>query len=409
MAKLFTREQARKFLQENNLKDAEGIQKALVNEFKDLLQEALEAELDHHLGYSKYDWKSKETDNSRNGHTAKTVSSKFGKMQLQIPRDVNGEFDPVIVKKHERRLDNSVEDMILSMYAKGMSDRDINKHIADVYAIDVSSEMVSRITDKILPIAKEWQNRALAQFYPILYLDGVIFNVKQDSQVVKKTAYVITAISIEGIRDVLGIWIGEAESAKFWMMVLTEIKNRGVNDILIAAIDGLKGFEQAIISVFPQTEIQRCIVHQIRNSCKFVGWKDRKRFCSDMKLIYTSPNEEAGLSALDSFEDEWGKKYPYAIKSWRDNWKNISTFFKYPDDIRKIIYTTNPIESFNRIIRKVTKNKSSFPTDDSLFKLLYLVVMDSSEKRKSIRDWSQMLNQLSIYFGDRITKYLATT
>ena len=334
MGKLFTREQARQFLKENDLKDADSIGDALVAQFKDLLQEALEAEMDHELGYSKYDWKNKENSNSRNGHTKKTIKSRFGEMELSTPRDTNGEFEPVVVKKHERVLSTSVEDMIISMYAKGMSTRDINAHMRKIYGVDISADMVSSITDKILPVAREWQNRPLNQFYAILYLDGVVFNVNQEGQIVKKTAYVITGITIEGAREVLGIWLGEAESAKFWMSALVSIKNRGVKDILIASIDGLNGFEQAIGSVFPQTEIQRCIVHQIRNSCKFVGWKDRKRFCADMKLIYTAPNEGAGLEALDKFESIWGSKYAYAIKGWRSNWKSLSTFFKYPGEIR---------------------------------------------------------------------------
>ena len=325
MTRLFTREQARAFLKENKLTDGDSIQKALVKEFGELLQEALETELDHELGYSKYDWKNKETDNSRNGHTKKTVSSKFGKMDISIPRDTKGEFNPAIVKKHERRLNNSVEDMIISMYAKGMSTRDIDKHVGEIYGLDISAELVTRITDKVIPIAKEWQNRPLEEFYPILYLDGMVFNVKQDGQITKKTVYLITAINICGEKDVLGIWIGETESAKFWMSVLTDISNRGVRDILIASIDGLSGFEGAIISVFPKTEIQRCVVHQIRNSTKFVNWKDRKQFCSDMREIYTAPNEEAGSNALDRFDDKWGNKYPYAIKSWRNNWSSLST------------------------------------------------------------------------------------
>src|SRR3989338_6323089 len=255
MTRLFTREQARAFLKENKLTDGDSIQKALVKEFGELLQEALETELDHELGYSKYDWKNKETDNSRNGHTKKTVSSKFGKMDISIPRDTKGEFNPAIVKKHERRLNNSVEDMIISMYAKGMSTRDIDKHVGEIYGLDISAELVTRITDKVIPIAKEWQNRPLEEFYPILYLDGMVFNVKQDGQITKKTVYLITAINICGEKDVLGIWIVETESAKFWMSVLTDISNRGVRDILIASIDGLRGFEGAIISVFPKTEI----------------------------------------------------------------------------------------------------------------------------------------------------------
>lgn len=407
MVKLFTKEQARQFLKDNEIKDAGSLKTALVAQFKDLLQEALEAELDNELGYSKYDWKNKETENSRNGHSKKTVMTEFGKAELDIPRDVNGEFEPVIVKKHERMVSPSVNDMIISMYAKGMSTRDIHAHMGRIYGLDVSAEMVTRITDKVIPKAKEWQNRPLDQMYPFLYLDGMVFNVVQDGQVTKKTAYVIYAITTTGMKDVLGIWIGESESSKFWMSVLVDIKNRGVEDILIASIDGLNGFEDAIKAVYPKTEIQRCIVHQVRSCCKFVSYKDRKQFCADMKLVYGAVNEKDGAQALDAFEEKWGKKYAYAIKSWRAHWGSLSTFFRYPPEIRRIMYTTNPIESFNRVIRKITKTKSAFPTDDSLLKLMYLIVMDISEKwTMSVHNWSEAVSQLSIYFGERITKHL---
>lgn len=407
MNKLFTREQARAFLKEGNFKDGDSIADALTAGFKDLIQEALEAELDNQSGYSKYDWKNKDGENSRNGHSKKTLKSKFGNIEVQIPRDTNSEFEPQIVKKHERRINPTIDDMIISMYAKGMSTRDINFHMNKIYGIDVSAEMVSRITDKVLPIAKEWQNRTLDSMYPILFLDGMVFDVNQDGQVIKKTSYLVFGITIEGRKQVLGIWIGESESAKFWMKVLVDLKNRGVKDILIASVDGLKGFEEAISTVFPKTEVQQCIVHQIRNSTKFVGYKDRKQFCADLKTIYTAPNEETGLAALDAFEQQWGNKYSYAVKSWRNNWKNLSTFFKYPEEIRRLIYTTNPIESFNRQVRKVTKTKSAFTTDDALLKLLYLVTMDATEKWTiSYDNWGQIIQQLGIYFGPRMEEYL---
>jgi transposase-like protein len=326
---------------------------------------------------------------------------------LQIPRDTCGEFEPVIVKKNERRLTGSIEDKILGIYAKGMSNRDIYDSMRDLYGIEVSAEMVSRITDKILPVAREWQNRPLEAIYPILYLDGMVFPVLLDGQVIKKTVYLVFGVTLEGHKEVLGIWIGESESAKFWMKVLTDLRNRGVSDVLIASVDGLKGFREAIEAVFPQTDIQQCVIHQIRNSCKYVSYKDLKAFCADMKAIYTAPNEEAGLAALDRFENTWGGKYGYAIKSWRSNWPNLATFFKYPEEIRRIIYTTNTIENLNRRMRKVTKNKSSFPTDDALFKLLYLAVMDASKKwTTALRDWSAIINQLRIYYGERIDNYL---
>lgn len=407
MSKLFTKEQARAFIKENKITDTDVLADALVASFKDFIQEALEAEMDNELGYSKYDWKNKEKNNSRNGHSKKRVKSRFGELDLNIPRDTNGEFKPEIVKKHERRVNPSIEDRILSMYAKGMSNRDINREMNGIYGINLSAEMVSRITDKVIPLAKEWQNRPLDEVYPIVFLDGIVFKVRQDGQVIKKTTYIIYGINLDGMKEVLGIWIGEAESAKFWMKVLVDIKNRGVKDIFIASIDGLKGFEEAIISVFPDVEVQQCIVHQIRTSTKFVNYKDRKQFCASMKGIYTAVNEEAGLQALDKFDNAWGKKYPYAVKSWRENWKTLATFFKYPEEIRKIIYTTNHIENYNRTIRKVTKTKSSFPTDDSLLKLLYLIIMDNTKKwTRQIRDWSMIINQMTIYFGERITKHL---
>jgi transposase-like protein len=407
MDKLFTKEQARNFLRKNNLKDAKSIEDAFVAQFKDVIQEALEEELSYELGYSKYDWKNKEGENSRNGHTKKTVKSSHGDLDLRIPRDCAGEFEPVIVKKHERRLTGSLEDRIIGLYAKGMSNRDIYDSMQDLYGIEVSAEMVTRITDKILPVAREWQNRPLEPIYPILYLDGMVFPVQQDGQVIKKTVYLVFGVTLEGHKEVLGIWIGEAESAKFWMKVLTDLKNRGVSDVLIASVDGLKGFKEAIEALFPQAEIQQCVIHQIRNSCKYVSYKDLKAFCADMKAIYTAPNEEAGLAALARFEEAWGGKYGYAIKSWRTNWPNLATFFKYPEEIRRIIYTTNTIENLNRRMRKVTKNKSSFPTDDALFKLLYLAVMDAAKKwTTALRDWSAIINQLRIYYGERIDNYL---
>lgn len=407
MKPLCTKDQIRSFLRENNLRDAKSIEDAFIAQIKGVLQEALEEELTHELGYSKYDWKNKDSDNSRNGHTKKTVKSKYGDVTLQIPRDSAGEFEPVIVKKHERRLTGSIEDKIIGLYAKGMSNRDIFDSMQDLYGIEVSAEMVTRITDKVLPLAREWQNRPLEPIYPIMYLDGMVFPVQQDGQVIKKTVYLVFGVTLEGRKEVLGIWIGEAESAKFWMKVLVDLKNRGVADILIASVDGLKGFKEAIEAVFPQADIQQCVIHQIRNSAKYVSYKDLKAFCADMKTIYTAPNEEAGLAALDRFEDTWGGKYGYAIKSWRANWRNLATFFKYPAEIRRIIYTTNTIENLNRRMRKVTKNKSSFPTDDALFKLLYLAVMDASKKwTTALRDWSAIINQLRIYYGERIDNYL---
>ena len=297
----------------------------------------------------------------------------------------------------------TIHDAILSMYAKGMSTPDINSHLKRIYGFEVSAETVSRITDKILPIAKEWQNRPLDSVYPIIFLDGVVFNVVEDGTTRKKTAYIVYGINTEGYKEILGIWLGEAESSKFWMIVLSELRERGVKDILIASVYGLNGFSEAIKGIYPNTEIQRCIVHQIRNSSKFVPWKDRKAFCADMKKIYNAINEEQALSSFSEFSERWGKKYPYAIRSWENNWNELMTFMKYPAEIRQLIYTTNPIEAFNRGIRKVTKTKTSFRTTDSLFKLLYLVSQDIEEKwTLPIRNWGLILNQLMVYFEGRI-------
>jgi len=407
MEPLFTKEQVRAWLRNNGLKDAKSIEDAFTDQIKDVLQEALEEEMNHELGYSKYDYKNKQTDNSRNGHSKKNVKSKHGNIELDIPRDTNGDFEPLIVPKHQRTLSGDLTDRIIGLYAKGMSDRDIHDQLEDIYKIDVSAEMISKITDRILPVAKDWQSRPLEEIYPIAYLDGIVFKIRQDGHIVKKTAYLVYGINIAGFREILGIWIGEAESAKFWMGVLTDIKNRGVKDVLIACVDGLKGFKEAIEAVFPMTEIQKCIVHQIRVSTRFVNYKDRKKFCADLKDIYTAPNEEAGMAALDRFDEIWGGRYSYAVKSWRDNWPEISTFFRYPEEIRRLIYTTNPIESFNRQIRKVTKTKGAFPTEESLFKLMYLVVMDSSRKwTMPVHNWGYILNQLRVFFGDRIDGYI---
>lgn len=400
-------EEAKAFLKKKNIKDIKGIEDALVEQYAPLIQAALEAEMDETLGYSKYDWKNKEGENSRNGHSRKTIQTKFGKAELDIPRDKNGEFEPVIVKKHQRTMPNRIEDVIFSLYARGLSMRDINAQMHEIYGVDLSAETISRITDKILPVAREWQERPLDAVYPIIYLDGIVFNVNHDGQVAKKTGYIVYGLAVGGMKEILGIWIGEAESSKFWMKVLVDLKNRGVKDILIAAVDGLNGFIEAVGAAFPKTEVQKCVVHQIRTSTKFVSYKDLKQFCEDMKPIYHAPNEKAGLKALEAFEQKWGKKYHYAVKSWKDNWAALSTFFKYPEEIRKMIYTTNPIEGINRRLRKVTKTKGSFPSDEALFKLLYLVVMEMAKKwTLPVRNWSMIIQQLSVYFGGRIEPYI---
>ena len=383
-------------------KDAQDVQDMLKDLLGDTLQGMLEAELDQSLGYSKYDYRNKETDNSRNGYSKKTVVSSMGDIDLDIPRDRNGEFQPQIVKKNQTDISN-IEDQVLSMYAKGMTTRDISAHLHDVYGVDASAEMISHMTDRILPVAKEWQNRLLEKKYAVVFMDAVHFHVREDNRTIKKAVYVAIGIRLDGTKEVMGMWIGGNESAKYWLGVLNEIRNRGVEDIMIVSVDGLTGFVDAIGAVFPKAEIQRCIVHQVRYTTKFVNYKDIKPFMKDLKAVYQAPTEEIALENLDILEENWGKKYPSSIASWRNNWPQLSTYFKYPSEIRKIIYTTNSIENFNRGLRKVTKSKSVFPTDDALFKSIYLAMVDITKKWTGTAwNWGQTLDQLMIYFGDRI-------
>ena len=384
-------------------KDAQDVQNMLKDLLGETLQDMLESEMDEHLGYSKYDYRNKETEDSRNGYSAKTVTSSMGPIELDIPRDRNGEFEPQIVKKHQTDI-STIEDQVLSMYAKGMTTRDISKHLQDVYGVDASAEMISHMTARRLPIAREWQNRPVERKYAIVYMDAVHFNVREDNRTVKKAVYVAIGIRVTGQKEVLGMWIGGNESAKYWLGVLNEIKNRGTEDIMIVSVDGLTGFVDAIQAVFPKAEVQRCIVHQIRYSTKFISYKDRKEFVKDLKLVYKADTEEMAVVALDALEDKWGAKYPASVTSWRNNWPQLSVYFKYPPEIRRLIYTTNAIENFNRQLRKVTKAKSVFPTDDALFKILYLAMSEATEKwTGKAWDWGQTLDQLYIYFEGRIS------
>lgn len=368
-----------------------------------VLENGLEGELDEELGYSKYDYKNRETENYRNGHRRKSLKTSFGDMQLAIPRDREGEFEPQIIKKQQTTISGDIEEKIISMYAKGMTTSDIEAHIREIYGLSVSDTTVSRITDKILPIAKDWQKRPLESIYAVVFMDAIHYHVRQEGSIVKKAVYIAIGIDLEGKKDVLGMWIGENESAKFWLSVMNEIKNRGTEDILIACVDGLTGFTDAISAVFPKTEIQQCIIHQIRNPTRFVSHKDVKILMQDLKAIYTAPDEQSAEFALEIFDEKWSKKYPKIAISWRHHWPQLATFFKYPTEVRTLIYTTNTIEGFNRQLRKVTKNKCVFPTDDSLFKMLYLAMIDITKKWSGRRrDWGQIYSQLSIFFADRL-------
>ena len=390
-------------LESAGITDVAGVQELYKEMVGSVLENSLEGELEEELGYSKYDYRNKDTDNCRNGHSEKTVRSSFGKIELSVPRDRKGEYEPQIVKRHQTSLSEDIEEKILSMYAKGMSTGDIEAHIGEIYGLSVSDSTVSRVTDKILPVVKEWQVRPLESVYSVVFLDAIHFHVRSEGQIVKKAVYIAIGVQMDGIRDVLGMWVGENESAKFWLSILNGLRNRGVQDILIACVDGLTGFPNAIEAVFPQTEIQQCIIHQIRNTTRFVSYKDIKKLMADLKQVYGAVDEQTALYELEQFEEKWQGKYPKIAQSWRSNWANLSTYFKYPQEVRTLIYTTNAIENFNRQLRKVTKSKSVFPTDDSLLKMLYLAMMDITKKWTGRRrDWGIIHSQLEVYFGDRI-------
>ena len=389
-------------IEEYGIKDMNDVHEFVKMLTAETIQAALDAELDSELGYSKYDYKNKQTDNSRNGYSQKTVQSSTGEMEIKVPRDRQGEYALQLVKKHQTDV-SSIEDKVIFLYSQGISTRDIQRTMQEMYGIDVDDGRVSKITDKILPLIKEWQDRPLQSVYAMVILDAVHYNVRENGIVSKKAAYVAIGTDLDGHKDVLGIWLGASESSKYWLSVLNGLKNRGVQDILIASVDGLSGFVEAINVAYPQTEVQRCIIHQIRSSTRYVSYKDVKQFTADLKPVYKAPTEEAALSALDGFEAKWGKKYPLAVKSWRVNWTELSTMFKYSPEIRKLIYTTNAIENFNRQLRKVTKTKSAFVSDDALMKILYLTTMNIVDKwTMPIKDWGSILDNLMVFFGDRV-------
>ena len=355
------RAKIRELLELSDITSMEDIQSLFKETIAEFMEKGLDAELEGELGYSKYDYRNKETNNSRNGHSSKTLRTSFGEVEVSVPRDRKSEFEPQLLKKNQTSISQDIEEKILSMYAKGMTTGDIEAHIRDIYGIEVSDSTVSRITDKILPVAKEWQQRPLESIYAVVFLDAIHYHVRSEGQVVKKAVYIAIGINLDGRKSVLGMWVGENESAKFWATVLNGLRNRGVEDIFIACTDNLTGFSAAIEAVFPQTEVQNCIIHQLRNSSRYVSYKDLKALMADLKAVYGAVDEQAALDALDVFSEHWDKKYPKISQSWRDNWANLSTYFKYPQEVRRLIYTTNAIEGFNRQLRKVTKSKSVFP------------------------------------------------
>lgn len=402
------RELMKDYLKDNDVKVKDGadVNSVMRDMMSVLLEGVLDEELDEELGYSKYDYRNKDTTNSRNGHSSKTMHTSYGDMDVAIPRDRKGEFEPQVVKKYQNTVTQDMEEKIISMYAKGMTTSDIESHMRELYDIDISDSTISRVTDKVLPLVREWQERPLEEIYAVVFMDAIHYHVRSEGRIVKKAVYIALGIDMNGRKDVLGMYVGENESAKYWLSIMNGLKNRGVADILIACVDGLTGFPEAISAVFPKTEVQHCIIHQIRNSTRFVSYKDIKALMADLKRVYAAPTEETAHSELERFREIWNGKYPKIYKSWTDRWATLSTYFKYPEPVCRLIYTTNAIEGFNRQLRKVTKSKTIFPTDDSLLKMLYLAMIDITKKWTGHRqDWGIIHSQLEIYFEERLEGY----
>jgi transposase-like protein len=382
------------------------VMEAMKDMFRDVIQQVMEVELEDELGYEKSERVSKsdgpnESKNYRNGYSKKTVKTQLGEVEIKVPRDRNGEYDPKIIGKYNRSVDG-MEEKILALYACGMSQRDIAEQIKSLYDVEISPELVSKISEKIMPEVNAWQNRPLDQVYPFIFMDAIHYKVKDNHQYVTKAAYVVLGINMDGNKDILGVWIGEHESSKFWLSVLNDLKSRGVTDVYLFCVDGLRGFRESIAAVYPQAHIQRCIIHQIRSSTRYVSYKDIKNLMVDLKLVYRAVTEQEAYQNLIAFKDKWGKQYPSCVKSWEENWDILSTFYAYPPEVRKIIYTTNIIEGLNRQFRQITKNKPSFTNDDSLKKMLYLASKKIVEHWTArCRNWDMVLNQLELMFAER--------
>ena len=403
---LTPKELMKQYVDSQNFTSTTEIMQAMKDLFRDAIQLVMESELDVELGYEKSERMSDSesailSKNYRNGYSKKTVKTQLGEIEVKVPRDRNGEYEPKIIGKYSRNADG-MEEKILSLYACGMSQRDIAEQIKNLYDVEISPELVSKISEKIMPEVNEWQNRPLESVYPFVFMDAIHYKVKENHQYITKAAYVVLGINMEGGKDILGIWIGEHESSKFWLNVLTELKSRGVQDVYLFCVDGLTGFREAIAAVYPNAGIQRCIIHQIRYSTRFVSYKDIKELMADLKLVYTAVTEDEALHNLMSFKEKWSKSYPSCVKTWEDNWDILSTFFAYPAEIRKIIYTTNIIEGLNRQFRQITKNKPSFTNDESLRKMLYLASKNIVKRwTQRCRNWDIVLNYLKVMFEDK--------
>ena len=403
---LTPKELMKQYVDSQNFTSTTEIMQAMKDLFRDAIQQVMESELDVELGYEKSERMSDSesailSKNYRNGYSKKTVKTQLGEIEVKVPRDRNGEYEPKIIGKYSRNADG-MEEKILSLYACGMSQRDIAEQIKNLYDVEISPELVSKISEKIMPEVNEWQNRPLESVYPFVFMDAIHYKVKENHQYITKAAYVVLGINMEGGKDILGIWIGEHESSKFWLNVLTELKSRGVQDVYLFCVDGLTGFREVIEAVYPNAGIQRCIIHQIRYSTRFVSYKDIKELMADLKLVYTAVTEDEALHNLMSFKEKWSKSYPSCVKTWEDNWDILSTFFAYPAEIRKIIYTTNIIEGLNRQFRQITKNKPSFTNDESLRKMLYLASKNIVKRwTQRCRNWDIVLNYLKVMFEDK--------
>ncbi|MDR7123191.1 IS256 family transposase, partial [Rheinheimera soli] len=383
--------------------DLMGEQGLLRQLTKKLAERALEAEMEHHLGYAKHDPAGKKSGNSRNGKTSKTVRSVHGEIELEVPRDRNSTFEPRLVKKSEKQL-GGFDERIISLYARGMSTRDIQAHFEEAYDVEVSPTFISQVTNAVLDEVKIWQQRPLNAVYPIVYLDCLVVRSRDSGSIQNKAIYLALGVNSDGEKELLGLWLSQNEGAKFWLSVMNELKNRGVNDIFIACCDGLKGFPEAIEAVYPKTQVQLCIVHQVRHSLRFVGWKERKEVAADLRTIYGAATLQQAEQALDEFAATWDGKHPGISQSWRNNWSRLSVFFDHPPEIRKVIYTTNAIESLNASLRKVTKTRRSFPNDEAVLKLLYLALHQIAKKwTMPLRDWKPAMNQFIIMYGDRVS------
>lgn len=391
----FKREAAKKIREGKGVTGKDG---ALTPLLKEILEAAMEGEMDEHLKETK-----EQSENRRNGYTRKNLKSSLGAFEIATPRDREGSFTPQTIEKRQRVLPGDLDEKILSLYSRGLSYRDIRSEMEDIYGVEISEATISSITDRIIPVVREWQSRPLERIYPIIWMDAMHFKMRNEGQVKTKAIYTILGVNMEGHKEVLGLYQGDSESAAFWLQVLSDLKQRGVEDILIASIDNLRGFAEAIESIFPHTEVQLCVIHQIRNSLKYVTWKSQREFMRDLKEVYKANTKEVAEHNLDIMEQKWGKQYPVVFKSWRTNWERLSNYFKYPEPIRRLVYTTNTVEGYHRMVRKITKSKGAFTSDTAVLKLVYMATMNFQKKwQNRIFDWSNILNQLMIFYEDRI-------